>query len=123
MAEDILEKARCDKDFDIQSVWNCEEDIRSLKSLILFGLKGMAAYAHHARALGYKDHTVDKFFYEALRAIASDLSLDELLSMVLRVGEVNLKCMELLDKANTDTYGDPVPTKAIVETNVRDGCK
>ena len=76
----------------------------------------MAAYAHHARALGYKDHTVDKFFYEALRAIASDLSLDELLSMVLRVGEVNLKCMELLDKANTETYGDPVPTK--VSTNI-----
>ena len=116
MAADILEKATCDKDFNIQSVWNCEENVRCLKSLILFGLKGMAAYAHHARVLGYKDHTVDEFFYEALRAIASDLSLDELLSMVLRVGEVNLKCMELLDKANTETYGDPVPTK--VSTNI-----
>ena len=116
MTEDILEKAQCDKDFDVKSIWSCEEDIRSLKSLTLFGLKGMAAYAHHARVLGYKDPTIDNFLYEALRAIASDLSLDELFAMVLRVGEVNLKCMELLDKANTETYGDPVPTK--VSTNI-----
>lgn len=91
------------KDFDIQNVWNCEEDIRSLKSLILFGLKGIAAYAHHARVLGYKDAEVDSFFYEALQAISKELTAEELLSLVLKTGEINLKCMELLDRANTET--------------------
>ena len=107
------------KDFDIQSVWNCEEDIRSLKSLILFGLKGVAAYAHHARVLGYKNAEVDSFFYEALQAISKELTAEELLALVLKTGEINLKCMELLDRANTETYGNPVPTK--VTTNIEKG--
>lgn len=106
-------------DFDISSVWKSDEDIRSLKSLILFGLKGMAAYAHHARVLGYKDNDVDSFFYEALKAVSKDLSQDELFSLVLKTGEINLKCMELLDKANTQNYGHPVPTK--VSTNIEKG--
>lgn len=100
-------------------MWDCNEDIRSLKSLILFGLKGIAAYAHHARVLGYRDNDVDSFFYEALRAISKDLSVDELLALVLKTGEINLKCMELLDKANTESYGTPVPTK--VTTNIEKG--
>lgn len=107
------------QNFDITTVWNCNEDIRSLKSLILFGLKGIAAYAHHARVLGYKDKEVDDFFYEALRAISQELSADELLTLVLKTGEINLKCMELLDKANTQTYGNPTPTK--VSTNIEKG--
>src|SRR5574344_922658 len=102
-------------DFDIKEVWECNEDIRSLKSLILFGLKGTAAYAHHAMALNYTDETVDKFFFEALQGISKDLSTDELLQLVLKTGEINLKCMELLDKANTETYGNPVPTKVSTE--------
>ncbi len=106
-------------DFDISSVWNTDEDIRSLKSLILFGLKGVAAYAHHAKVLGYRDADVDSFFFEALRAISKDLNADELLSLVLKTGEINLKCMELLDRANTETYGHPVPTK--VTTNIEKG--
>ncbi len=60
---DNIVKKTGQKDFDIQSVWNCDEDIRSLKSLILFGLKGIAAYAHHARVLGYKDNDIDSFFF------------------------------------------------------------
>lgn len=115
---EVIEKAGS-KEFDIQSVWDCNEDIRSLKSLILFGLKGIAAYAHHARVLGYRDNDVDSFFYEALRAISKDLSVDELLALVLKTGEINLKCMELLDKANTESYGTPVPTK--VTTNIEKG--
>ena len=107
------------KDFDIQSVWNCDEDIRSLKSLILFGLKGIAAYAHHARVLGYKDNDIDSFFFEALQAVSKDLSADELLALVLKTGEINLKCMELLDKANTETYGTPTPVS--VTTNIEKG--
>ena len=97
--------------FDMNTIWNGNEDIRSLKSLILFGLKGMAAYAHHAWVLGYKDETVNNFFYEGLKALAEDLSLDELLSLVLKTGEVNLKCMEMLDRANTETFGNPEPVK------------
>lgn len=105
--------------FDLQELWHGEDDIRSLKSLILFGLKGMAAYAHHAWVLGYKDEDVNNFFYEALSAIPSDLSQDELTALVLKTGEVNLKCMELLDKANTETFGNPEPTKVSMEIEAK----
>ena len=84
--------------------------------MILFGLKGVAAYAHHAKVLGYKDVDVDNFFYEALQGISKDLSADELLNLVLKTGEINLKCMELLDKANTETYGTPAPRKVTTNT-------
>lgn len=115
----ISSKIECNSKFDINTVWNCNEDIRSLKSLILFGLRGMAAYAHHARILGYKSEEVNKYFYEALQAIAKKNSIDELLPLVLKTGEINLKCMELLDKANTETYGTPTPQK--VTTNIEKG--
>lgn len=110
LSERISQKIQCCNSFDIKSVWECSEDIRSLKSLILFGLKGIAAYAYHARVLGYNDETVNRFFFEALQDISKNLSIDELLSLVLKTGEINLKCMELLDKANTETYGNPTPT-------------
>ena len=98
-------------DFDMNTLWTTDEDIRSLKSLILFGIRGMAAYAYHASVLGYTDETISKFFYKALFAIGmKDWEMDELLPIVLEVGEVNLRCMELLDQANTTTYGTPVPT-------------
>ena len=98
--------------YDMQNLWNePDEDIRSLKSLILFGIRGMAAYAYHAMVLGYTDETVNNFFYKALSFISYDLEMAHLLPVVLEVGEVNLKCMALLDQANTTTYGTPVPTK------------
>ena len=112
----VKTKIHCNSEFDINSVWDCDEDIRSLKSLILFGLKGIAAYAHHAAILNYKDEEVNKYFYEALQAIAKNLTADELTALVLKTGQINLKCMELLDRANTETYGNPVPTK--VTTNI-----
>ena len=115
----VKNNIRCAGSFDINSVWNTDEDTRSLKSLILFGLKGTAAYAHHARILGYKDETVDNFFYEALQAISKNLKTDKLLDLVLKTGGVNLKCMQLLDKANTETYGHPVPVK--VTSNIEPG--
>lgn len=97
--------------FDMNTLWTTDEDIRSLKSLILFGIRGMAAYAYHASVLRYTDETISKFFYKALFAIGmKDWEMDELLPIVLEVGEVNLRCMELLDQANTTTYGTPVPT-------------
>lgn len=104
--------------FDMQSVWQAEEDIRSLKSLILFGVRGMAAYAYHASVLGYENKEVNAFFYKALFAVGrKDWGADELLPIVMETGEINLKCMALLDKANTETYGvpEPVPVTLTVE--------
>lgn len=96
--------------YDMQQIWDADADIRSLKSLILFGIRGMAAYAYHAYVLGYEDPAVTKFFYKALDILGQDLSMEELLPVVMETGTVNLNCMELLDKANTETYGTPVPT-------------
>lgn len=99
------------KDYDMRTIWEGDEDIRSMKSLILFGVRGVAAYAYHAAVLGYTDEQVNQFFYKALYAIGMDWKMEELLPVVLEVGEINLKCMALLDKANTETYGNPVPTE------------
>ena len=98
------------EEYDLQQLWNANEDIRSLKSLILFGIRGMAAYAYHANVLNYEDAEVNQFFCEALSKIGYEENTEELLSTVLKTGEINLKCMALLDKANTETYGTPEPT-------------
>ncbi len=104
--------SNCDRsdNYDMNELWNAQEDIRSLKSLILFGVRGMAAYAHHAMVLGYMDDEVNRFFAKALFAVGEDWGMDELLPIVMEVGEKNLKCMALLDQANTESYGTPVPT-------------
>lgn len=96
-------------DYDMSELWNADENIRSLKSLILFGLRGMAAYAYHAMVLGYTDEEVNHFFMEGLFKIGLDLTMEELLPVVMKVGEINLRCMDMLDKANTETYGNPEP--------------
>ena len=93
----------------MNNIWNADEDIRSLKSLILFGVRGMAAYAYHAMVLGYTDASLNQFFINALSALSKDLGMDELLPIVMEVGRFNLLCMELLDTANTESFGDPVP--------------
>ena len=98
--------------YDMSRIWNADEDIRSLKSLILFGLRGTAAYAYHARMLGYRDSDVDKFFVKAMSALGhDDYGMNELLPLVMEAGQANLKCMALLDRANTETYGTPSPVK------------
>lgn len=96
-------------DYEMSELWNADENIRSLKSLILFGLRGMAAYAYHAMVLGYTDDEVNHFFIEGLFKIGLDLTMEELIPIVMKVGEINLKCMDLLDRANTETYGNPEP--------------
>lgn len=99
-------------DYDLETLWKADnEDIRSLKSLILFGLRGMAAYAYHAAVLGYTDQRVSQCFYQALVAMADENTMDTLLPVCMKVGEINFICMELLDKANCETYGTPVPTE------------
>ena len=96
-------------DYDMTKIWDADEDIRSLKSLILFGIRGMAAYAYHAGVLGYTNDEVNNFIAKALFAIGEDWDMDQLLPIVLEVGQVNFICMEMLDKANTETFGNPVP--------------
>ena len=97
------------EEYDMKELWTEEENVRSLKSLILFGIRGMAAYAYHVLVLGYKDEEVNEFFCEALFRIGYEDTVEKLLPVVLKVGEINLKCMSLLDKANTETYGVPAP--------------
>jgi hydroxylamine reductase len=88
------------------------EDIRSLREILLYGLKGMAAYADHAFILGQEDEYVSSFFYKGLSAIADDsLSADSLIELIMEFGKVNLRCMEVLDSAHTGHFGKPVPTQ------------
>ena len=86
-------------------------DVFSLKSLLIFGLRGVSAYADHAEILGKTDDIVYAFIHEGMAASArKDLTLNDSLGLVLKCGEVNLRAMELLDSSNTGTYGHPVPT-------------
>jgi hydroxylamine reductase len=88
------------------------QEVGNLKQLILYGVKGVAAYAEHARQLGLTDASLFAAIHELLDFLTwPEPTLDQLLGMVLRTGEVNLKVMELLDKANTDTFGHPQPAQ------------
>jgi len=88
------------------------EDIRSLRETIIYGIKGISAYGDHAAMLGYSDDDVNKFVMEGLAATLDDKkSADELVGLVLKTGEHAVKVMALLDKANTETYGTPEPTR------------
>jgi len=87
-------------------------DIQSLQDILLYGLKGVAAYADHAEILGRTDDSVYAFMHEALAALTrTDIDLNNWIAFVLKCGEVNLKAMEILDAGNTGTYGHPVPTQ------------
>lgn len=91
------------------------DDAAGLQELLAYGLKGMAAYADHALILGQEDENVYEFIHEALDFLTrTDPTVDELVGYNMKCGEVNLRVMELLDKANTDAYGHPVPTKVRV---------
>lgn len=100
------------KAYTVGVLREANEDIRSLKELIIYGLKGMAAYHDHAMRLGYSDESVHAFMQQALAEITyKQLGVDELVSLTLRTGEVGVVAMQLLDKANTTTYGNPEITK------------
>ena len=95
----------------IQSDPDVNEDILSLRELLIYGIRGLAAYADHAAILGQEDDAVYAFTQEGMAAtLNDDLSVDDYVGLVLKCGEVNLKAMELLDAGNTGTYGHPVPT-------------
>jgi len=93
------------------------EDVRSLRELLLYGLKGIAAYAHHAYVLGYENDEIYSFIIKGLVATTQELSGDELTGLVLEAGKCAVDTMALLDKANTDTYGNP--EISTVKTGVR----
>ena len=96
----------------IKSYPSDNPDILSLKHTVLYGIKGVSAYADHAHILGQEDDSVYAFVHEGLAAIQrADLNLDDWVGLTLRCGEAALKSMELLDAGNTGTYGHPVPTK------------
>ena len=87
------------------------EDIRSLKELTIYGMKGIAAYAAHAKTLGYEDVLLYRFVLEALAKTTEDLTVDELIALVMETGKYGVEVMKLLDAANTETYGNPELTK------------
>ncbi len=96
----------------VKSDPSIDPDILSLQQTLIFGLKGVAAYADHAQILGQEDDAVYAFIHEGLaKTLRKDLSLDDWVKLVLKCGETNLKAMELLDRAHTETYGHPEPTK------------
>lgn len=103
--------------FGLKETANENTDITSLMHTLLFGIKGLAAYAYHAQMLGKEDDIVYVYTHEALRAILENKGdLNYWLGLVLKCGEVNMKVMELLDAANTEAYGHPVPTKVPLGT-------
>lgn len=98
-----------------------DEDTRSLRELLVTALKGIAAYAMHASVLGRRDVEVDRFFDEALASTTRNLPVDEMLQWVMRAGAVSVAGMALLDKANTDSYGNPEATQIKIGVGKRPG--
>ena len=105
--------------FDPSVLWQGDADIVSLRSTLLFGLRGMASYAWHARVLGKTDEAVTGWLHKGLREVGHEHSVAEWLGLLMEFGHINLKCMELLDAANTGAYGHPAPAK--VSTAVEPG--
>lgn len=116
--EQTMGGAGCDKKV---GVCGKNEDIQSLQDILLYGLKGIAAYAFHARELGAINPEVDGFMHEALFKTVTNVNFDlkNHIDIVLKCDEMNLKVMELLDKAHTERFGNPVPAK--VETGTKAG--
>ena len=103
------------EDLPVNMLWTGNEDIVSMRSTLLLGLRGMAAYAYHAFVLGREDKEVMDWFYKGMRAIGEERSVEEWLDLLMEFGHINLKCMALLDGANTGEFGDPVPTKVTMD--------
>ena len=107
------------EDYPPEDLFHGDEDVVSLRSTLLFGMRGMAAYAWHAHVLGKEDPEVTAWFYKGMEAIGEEHSVEEWLDLLMEFGRINLKCMALLDEANTAAYGHPVPTQ--VPTTIEKG--
>lgn len=108
-ATDFPEKAK-----SVGILRTANEDVRSLREMLIFGLKGIAAYAEHAAVLGYRKDEIGDFMYEALASAAKDLPVEEMIALVMKAGQTAVTTMALLDEANTTTYGHP----EITEVNI-----
>ncbi len=124
--DELREEAKREKEFlggaedlEADKLWNGDQDMVSLRSTLLLGLRGMAAYAWHAHVLGKEDSEVTSWFYKGMHAVGEEHTVEEWLDLLMEFGQINLKCMALLDEANTSTYGHPVPTK--VPTKIEKG--
>ena len=106
-------------DGELVQLWKGDTDTVSLRSTLLFGMKGMAAYAHHSLNLGREDPAVTAWFYKGLCELNRPHTVEQWLALIMEFGQVNLKCMALLDAANTGAFGDPVSTR--VPTDIKKG--
>jgi hydroxylamine reductase len=114
--EDLLDRSK------VAGVLATEnEDVRSLRELVVYGLKGLAAYSHHALVLGHENDEIYKFIFKALASTTKELSLDEMVGMVMETGKVAVDTMALLDNANTTTYGAPEITNVDIGTGSKPG--
>lgn len=135
--ENLRDRVGSDKDFPEQATYNLSEtkeemlkdskragimfdqdldaDVRSLRQTIVYGLKGVSAYGHQARFIGYYDDQVDNFYFRGLECTTNDnLSVEELIQMTMRTGDMSVAVMKKLDEANTETYKNPSPHKVNV---------
>jgi len=111
-ADSVSALAAQGQELDFMNSLDENEDLRSLKQITVYGMRGLAAYADHAAILGKEDDSVYSYIYETLAEFTkSGQTLEQLVGITLKCGEVNLKAMELLDAGNTETYGHPVPTE------------
>ena len=140
--ENLRDRAACDKDYPEQATYNLSEtkeemlkdskragimfdqdldaDVRSLRQTIVYGLKGISAYGHQARFIGYYDDQVDNFYFRGLECTTNDnLSVEELIQMTMRTGDMSVAVMKKLDEANTERYKNPTPHK--VNVNIEKG--
>jgi len=115
-AADFAEKA---KSVGVLSTAN--EDVRSLRELLIIGLKGIAAYAEHAAVLGFRKDEIDDFMLEALASTTKDLTVDEMVALVMKAGNMAVTTMALLDEANTTTYGHPEITEVNIGVGTNPG--
>jgi len=111
-SDDVNEFAEKAKSVGVLATEN--EDVRSLRKLLIIGLKGIAAYADHAAILGFEKDEIYDFIMEALASTTKDLSVDDMIALVMKAGETAVNTMALLDEANTSAYGNP----EITEVNI-----
>lgn len=117
--DDLVQKGM---EVGITSDTHPNEDIRSLREVLIYGLKGLAAYVDHAYILGYEQDDILVFLQEALNATTNDaLTVDDMLTLVLKCGEQGVAAMALLDKSNTQTYGNPEPTQVNIGVQDKPG--
>ena len=97
------------------------EDVRSLREMLIIGLKGIAAYAEHAAVLGYRKDEIGDFMYEAMASVTKELPVDEMIALVMKAGQTSVTTMALLDEANTSTYGHPEITEVNIGVRTNPG--